>query len=493
MAHIYTGNNISFQHNGKFLQAGRSHASFSTIVSLALAGDYTGAARLLNLKTVVTDAIRGSDMVLQGNSVLFKGKAVPAILGQRVLDLVKAGHTVLPLQKFLSNLWENPSYRASNELYDFLEAANLPITEDGHFLAYKSVRDDFTDHHTGKMDNSVGTIVEMPRQGVDEDKDRTCSAGLHFAAYNYAKGFGSSGRMVVLKINPRDVVAIPSDYNNEKGRACRYEILEEIQRSDDKLSGEAFVDTVKTPKELPKDNKWSVGDRVKIAASSIYANYSSSSNPENTSGAIESIDSTVLPIVVKWDNGSRNSYDVEDLEAGGFTSIYKGLTEGRTYLVTKNGGGFFFGEETFVDRRLTLKSKEEGIWSERTTAQWAPASLKFPNTGYNLVIKELDGEEVIVTPEAYVAPMNNYGDPDIWDVWHDYVSENASDFPINRKSTYGLSRNSTRKEYDDYFFTNYDVKNDNLIFRKHNGVDWDYITVKDLSDWYIEWTNINVD
>jgi hypothetical protein len=35
-------------------------------------------------------------------------------------------------------------------------------------------------------------------------------------------------RIVILKINPRDVVSIPTDYNNSKGRACRYEIIGEL-------------------------------------------------------------------------------------------------------------------------------------------------------------------------------------------------------------------------------------------------------------------------
>jgi hypothetical protein len=32
---------------------------------------------------------------------------------------------------------------------------------------------------------------------------------------------------MILKINPRDVVAIPADYNNTKGRCCRYEVIGE--------------------------------------------------------------------------------------------------------------------------------------------------------------------------------------------------------------------------------------------------------------------------
>ena len=34
--------------------------------------------------------------------------------------------------------------------------------------------------------------------------------------------------MVILKINPRDVVSIPTDYNNTKGRTCRYEVVGEV-------------------------------------------------------------------------------------------------------------------------------------------------------------------------------------------------------------------------------------------------------------------------
>ena len=32
---------------------------------------------------------------------------------------------------------------------------------------------------------------------------------------------------MIVKINPKDVVAIPADYNNTKGRTCRYEVVGE--------------------------------------------------------------------------------------------------------------------------------------------------------------------------------------------------------------------------------------------------------------------------
>jgi hypothetical protein len=71
----------------------------------------------------------------------------------------------------------------------------------------------------------------MPRNAVDEDKERTCSYGLHFCSIQYLPSFTDSdgGKTMIVKINPKDVVAIPADYNNTKGRACKYEVVAEYK------------------------------------------------------------------------------------------------------------------------------------------------------------------------------------------------------------------------------------------------------------------------
>jgi hypothetical protein len=152
--------------------------------------------------------------------------------------MYQEGFPVEPMVNFMENLMSNPSKRAVEELYAFLEKGNLPITADGCFLAYKKVRNDYLDIHSGTMDNSVGKTVEMERNEVDDDKDRTCSTGLHFCSLDYLNHFGSQdSRTVVLKINPRDVVSIPADYHSTKGRACRYEVIDEINKD----AADAFV------------------------------------------------------------------------------------------------------------------------------------------------------------------------------------------------------------------------------------------------------------
>ena len=79
----------------------------------------------------------------------------------------------------------------------------------------------------------------MERNQVDDDQNQTCSTGLHFCSQEYLNHFGGA-RTVIVKINPRDVVSIPNDYNNSKGRACRYEVIGELGVDPE----EAFTETV---------------------------------------------------------------------------------------------------------------------------------------------------------------------------------------------------------------------------------------------------------
>jgi len=102
-------------------------------------------------------------------------------------------------------------------------------------LAYKVVRSNFMDKHSGRFDNSPGKTVEMPRAKVDDNDNNTCSSGLHACSKDYVKFFsnGSSDKLVVVKIAPEDVVSIPTDYNNTKLRCCKYLVVSEITAVDD--------------------------------------------------------------------------------------------------------------------------------------------------------------------------------------------------------------------------------------------------------------------
>lgn len=209
---------------------------------------------------------------IQGETLYWKGIVLHNSLTTRIIKMFQEGFSIEPMVLFMENLFQNPSKTAVDELYGFLEKGELPITPDGHFLAYKKVRNDYLDIHSGTVLNKPAhlmtdadfafiaaqqgarnevtvevidgvTTVSMERFLVDDNRDRTCSSGLHFCSQKYLPHFRSYGndRVMILKINPRDVVSIPSDYNDTKGRAARYEVVGELG-VDQTLEGTATED-----------------------------------------------------------------------------------------------------------------------------------------------------------------------------------------------------------------------------------------------------------
>jgi hypothetical protein len=233
---IVQGSNITIVIGNKPHTIAKSHITYSKVVDAIKAGDWAKVQDLVEPKKVVLNYGKGNVSV-QGDQLYWKGKPMNNGLATRMIAMLQDEFPIEPLVNFMENLMTNPSKRAVDELYGFLEKNSLPITPDGCFLAYKKVRNDYLDIHSGTMDNSVGQVVSMERNEVDDDKDRTCSAGLHFCSQDYLPHFGNGydNRVVILKINPRDVVSIPSDYNNAKGRACSYEVIGEIGNDGDQI------------------------------------------------------------------------------------------------------------------------------------------------------------------------------------------------------------------------------------------------------------------
>lgn len=220
--------------DGRPHQTDRTNANWDRIKE-ALNDPNTTAEQLRNLMTpvhAVINATQGhTSITVQNGKVYYGSEEVNNVLAARILDIVTEGLDVDPWVKFAENVYANPASWSRDELYLFLEKADLPITPDGCFIAYKIVTEDYKDCYTGTIDNSIGKIVSMRRESVDPNRHNTCSVGLHFCSKSYLPhyGVGSGGRKVVLvKINPADVVSIPSDYNNAKGRTWRYEVVGEI-------------------------------------------------------------------------------------------------------------------------------------------------------------------------------------------------------------------------------------------------------------------------
>lgn len=161
------------------------------------------------------------DLRLKGDTLRYKDKPVPSYVASKILELYKLGKPIDRLYKFLTNLDENPSNRVREQLYRFLERGQLPITENGTFLAYKKINADYTDCHTSTIKQEFNKPVTMDRNLVDDDPDISCSHGLHVCSFAYLRTFDGE-RIITTEVNPRDVVCVPYDYVCAKMRVCKY-------------------------------------------------------------------------------------------------------------------------------------------------------------------------------------------------------------------------------------------------------------------------------
>ncbi|MFC7661668.1 hypothetical protein ACFQWF_00955 [Methylorubrum suomiense] len=187
-----------------------------------------------------------------GNEILWQGKPLHGIWVDRILEFRAAGEDHTALFNALDRLVHNPTATAIERLPIFLDRVALPFMPDGRFLAFKGVQSDLRSHHQN-LDGSyftheVGAQPRMPRDAVNPNPNETCSHGLHVGAQGYVKSYYSSGQVVLVAVDPVDVVAVPTDYHGEKMRVCGYEVIEHLDKDfSDELFGR-LRDTYLTPK-----------------------------------------------------------------------------------------------------------------------------------------------------------------------------------------------------------------------------------------------------
>ncbi len=228
---MFVDGNLTLVLNNKSYQVLPDHINYKMILEVLPTATADELLEIVDIQKAVSVFSDGLVEIKEGK-VLYDGDEVHGSISKRILEFMSKGLPFQPLVNFLNNLMDNPSMQSQQELYDFLEHEHLPITEDGCFLAYKAVRNDYMDKYAGKFRNKVGDICKMTRSKVDDNRGRGCSQGLHAGALNYVASYGSvdaGDRIVIVKINPRDVVSVPSDCNCEKLRTCQYEVVGEYQ------------------------------------------------------------------------------------------------------------------------------------------------------------------------------------------------------------------------------------------------------------------------
>lgn len=188
---------------------------------------------LISLPTFIKKNWKSGDIDVRDGKVYYKGVEIHGYHVDKLLEMLRDGVDPTPIARFIERLMLNPRRSIVTELYQWLEKAEMPLREDGFIIAYKKVNEDYTSIWDGKTRNDIGTTVSLSGYNdVDDNRENVCSRGLHFCSWHYLPHYGcdDGSRVVVLAIDPADVVSIPVDYDHSKGRAWRYQVIGEVPR-----------------------------------------------------------------------------------------------------------------------------------------------------------------------------------------------------------------------------------------------------------------------
>ncbi len=218
-----------------------SHPNFDEVLRGVQSGDTSlDYAGLIDVSAAVAARFESlTRRVSVANGVIYlDGDPVHSAVTDQVVRFMDEGvEDWKPLVQFFEKVQANPCDHSRGQLYAWLSnRRGISISGVGNIVGYKGVErsEDGTllSIHSGsatvdgrpvkgRIPNSIGSTVEMPRSAVAHDPSAACSSGLHVGTYEYAWGF-SRGAMLECHVDPRDVVSVPTDGGGEKVRVCRY-------------------------------------------------------------------------------------------------------------------------------------------------------------------------------------------------------------------------------------------------------------------------------
>lgn len=228
-SYTITNDNVTVVIDGRVITVRRGAVNFDAARAAVLNEQWDGIENVLVPGHAVQRWL-GNGFAFTDGVITYGEDKVDARLSARLVRMAEAGDDPTAWMKFWRRLQDNPSMRSVEQLYGFLENKGIPIDAEGYILAYKSIRPDWKDHHSGTCDNSVGNVLQMPRNRISDDPNQACHYGYHVGALEYASTFGGSGdgiRIVICRVDPADVVCVPYDHSMQKVRVCRYEVIAE--------------------------------------------------------------------------------------------------------------------------------------------------------------------------------------------------------------------------------------------------------------------------
>jgi len=217
------------------------HDSYEALRQAVIDGDSEAFLKFYRTGDLICE---WSDGEFEANNgiVTYMGQELPNTIQERLIDMRKDGFDSQPLLSFIRKVFKSGSFNVVNNLYNFMEYKQMPLSPNGNIIAWKGVKvhrgetfidqfgrevndGDLVDVQTGSIRNNVGDENYMPRHTVVDDCNQPCGPGLHIGNLEYAKEWTTDGSVVMVEADPEDIVSVPRDHNFAKARTCRYKVI----------------------------------------------------------------------------------------------------------------------------------------------------------------------------------------------------------------------------------------------------------------------------
>ena len=175
--HFYNGKVITVYHNDQIFTFPREENEklFLQVRELYKVADYEAISKLVLTAEDINFKYADSELSISKDGVVTINKEVlPSSLSKVIVALYKEDAPIDCFINFWNKLNQNPSNKAVNRLYEFIERHNITILPDGDLLLYRVVKRTeepgvFVDLYTGTMKQAIGDTVKMLRNKVVDD------------------------------------------------------------------------------------------------------------------------------------------------------------------------------------------------------------------------------------------------------------------------------------------------------------------------------------
>ena len=224
---VHSGNVLTLVLNGRSFEVQNDHPNFKKIVRGLK--DLT-EDQVYDLVVAKEEVKQQEGVVVNSDTVelVIDGQVVDPVLADEVFSLERAGLPTDGMINFIRKLYNNTSSTVVERLLDFIKVNGITVDSNVDIIGYKAVKNDWFDKYSGTISNAPGTTVRMKRHKVDDDHECGCSKGLHFGSLDYVATYGGGDdKIIIVRIDPANVVTVPLSCNHKKVRTCEYYVIGE--------------------------------------------------------------------------------------------------------------------------------------------------------------------------------------------------------------------------------------------------------------------------